>query len=155
MCRSLIYTETDLDRYCACRCPTTSYGTAFYNGHYYGPLTSYAKSQVVHAPGIPRTFPPPQRVSDPDMHHGTCVTHVPWCTPGSLTGGFLWSRWRGKRSRHSRRMHNPHIYVSGKRPIWGMTIYINVNCFRGSMIFVHTDKTDTRIIGVYGQIGNQ
>ena len=23
-------------------------------------------------------------VSDPDMHHGTCVTHVPWCMPGSL-----------------------------------------------------------------------
>ena len=24
-------------------------------------------------------------VSDPDMHHGTCVTHVPWCMSGSLT----------------------------------------------------------------------
>ena len=26
-------------------------------------------------------------VSDPNMHHGTCVTHVPWCMSGSLTGG--------------------------------------------------------------------
>ena len=26
-------------------------------------------------------------------------------------------RWRGKRSRHSRRMRNPQFYVSGKRPI--------------------------------------
>ena len=26
-------------------------------------------------------------VSDPGMHHGTCVTHVPWCMPGSLTRG--------------------------------------------------------------------
>ena len=26
-------------------------------------------------------------VSDPDMHHGTCVTHVPWCMSGSLTCG--------------------------------------------------------------------
>ena len=26
-------------------------------------------------------------VSDPGMHHGTCVTHVPWCMPGSLTCG--------------------------------------------------------------------
>ena len=26
-------------------------------------------------------------VSDPGMHHGTCVTHVPWCLPGSLTRG--------------------------------------------------------------------
>ena len=26
-------------------------------------------------------------VSDPGMHHGTCVTHVPWCMSGSLTSG--------------------------------------------------------------------
>ena len=26
-------------------------------------------------------------VSDLDMHHGTCVTHVPWCMSGSLTRG--------------------------------------------------------------------
>ena len=66
---------------------------------------------------MPGTFSPPPLVSDPDMHHGTCVTHVPWCMSGSLTCGFLWSRWRGKRSRHSRRMRNTHFYVSGKRPV--------------------------------------
>ena len=66
---------------------------------------------------MPRAFSPPPRVSDPDMHHNTCVTHVPWCMPGSLTSGFLWSWWRGKYSRHSRRMHNPQFYVSGKRPM--------------------------------------
>ena len=60
-------------------------------------------------------FPPPL-VSDPDMHQGTCVTHVPWCMPGSLTSDFLWSRWRGKCSRHSRRMRNWQVYVYGKRP---------------------------------------
>ena len=49
-----------------------------------------------HAPGMPGTFSPPQRVSDPDMHYDTCVTHVPWCMPGSLTSGFLWSLRRGK-----------------------------------------------------------
>ena len=27
------------------------------------------------------------RVSDPGMHHGTCVTHVPWCMSGLLTHG--------------------------------------------------------------------
>ena len=58
---------------------------------------------------------PPPRVSDPDMHHGTCVTHGPWCMPRSLTRGFLWSHWWGKRSRHSRRMRNPQNCVSGKR----------------------------------------
>ena len=26
-------------------------------------------------------------VSDPGMHHGTCVAHVPWCMSGSLTRG--------------------------------------------------------------------
>ena len=26
-------------------------------------------------------------VSDPGMHHGTCVTHVPWCMSGSLNPG--------------------------------------------------------------------
>ena len=28
------------------------------------------------------------------LHHGTCVTRVPWCMPGSLTSDFLWSRWQ-------------------------------------------------------------
>ena len=56
-------------------------------------------------------------VSNPDMHHGTCVTHVPWCMSGSLTCGG-----RGKRSRHSRRMRNPQFYISGKRPITPITL---------------------------------
>ena len=50
-------------------------------------------------------------VSDPGMHHGTCVTHVPWCMSGSLTRGG------GKRYRHSRCMRNLQFCVSGKRPI--------------------------------------
>ena len=53
--------------------------------------------RVAHAPGMPGTFSPPPRVSDPGMNQGTCVTHVPWCMPELLTSGFLWSRWLGKR----------------------------------------------------------
>ena len=83
----------------------------------YRPLARYVILRVAHAPGMPGTFPPPPRVSDPDMHHGTCVRHVPWCMPGSLTSGFIWSRGRGIRSRHSRRMRNPQFYVPGKRLI--------------------------------------
>ena len=60
---------------------------------------------------------PPPRISDPVMHRGTCVTHVPWCIPGSLNSGFIWSSWRGKRSRHFRRMCNLQCYVSSKRPM--------------------------------------
>ena len=88
---------------------------------------------VAHAPGMAGTFSPPPRVSDPDMHHGTCVTHVPWCMPGSLTSGFRWSRWRRKRPRHSRRMRNPQFSVSGQRPItqdpqsiWDRYIYTRI-----------------------------
>ena len=75
------------------------------------------KSRVAHAPGMPGTFYTPPRFSDPDMHHGTCVTHVPWCMPGSLTSGFLWSRWWGKRFRYSRRMRNPQFCVFVKMPM--------------------------------------
>ena len=78
--------------------------------------TPYA-TRVTHAPGMPGTFSPPPRVSDSDMHHNTWVTHVSWCRQGSLTSGFRWSRKRGKRSRHSRRMHNPQFCISGKRPL--------------------------------------
>ena len=51
---------------------------------------------------MPGTFSLPLPVNKPNMYHGTCVTHVPWCMPGSLTSGFFWSWWRGKRSWHSR-----------------------------------------------------
>ena len=57
-----------------------------------GPLARYVKLRVAHAPGMPGTFSLPLRVSDPDMQHGTCVMHVPWCMSGSLTSGFLGRR---------------------------------------------------------------
>ena len=79
------------------------------------PLTRYVKLRVALATRMPGTFSPPPRVSDPDMHHATCVAHVSWCMLGSLTSGFHWSRLREKHSRHSRRMLNPQFYVSGKR----------------------------------------
>ena len=93
--------------------------------------------RVVHALGMPGTFPPPQRVSVPDMHHGTCVTHVAWCMAGSLTSDSLWSRWRGKRSRHSRRMRNPQFCVSNKRPMANIStlflILIGTHSVNGSI----------------------
>ena len=68
-----------------------------YNTHpcpyFNGPLTRYVKLWVAHAPGMPGTFSSATRlhrrplVCDPDMYHGMCVTHVPWCMPGSLTRG--------------------------------------------------------------------
>ena len=85
-----------------------------------GGIIQWASCQIrkitgAHAPGMPGTFSPPPRVSD--MHHGTCVTHVPWCMQGSLTSGSFEVGGEGKRSRHSRCMRNPKFYVSGKRPM--------------------------------------
>ena len=98
-------------------CEATRDQSLFNIGSGNGRLTRYVKLRVAHAPGMPGPFSPPPRVSDPDMHHGMCMMHVPWCMSGSLTNGFLWSRCRGKLSRHSRRMRNPQSYVSGKRPM--------------------------------------
>ena len=47
---------------------------------------------VSHAPGMPGTFSPHRHqgkplVSDPGMHNGRCVTHMPWCMSWSLTRG--------------------------------------------------------------------
>ena len=81
------------------------------------PLTRCVRLRVAHAPRMPGTFSPLPRVSDPDMHHRTCVTHVPYCMSGSVTCGLLWSRWREKCSRHSWHMCIPQLYVSGKKPI--------------------------------------
>ena len=94
----------------------------FLRSNFNGPLARYVNLRVVHAPGMPGTFSPSPRVSDPYKHHGTCVAHVSWCMSGSLTRGFLLIQWRGKHSRHPRRMRKPQFYVLGKRPIvWTST----------------------------------
>ena len=81
-----------------------------------GPFARYVKLRVTHAPGMPGMFSPSSRVSDPDMQHGTCVTHVPWCMPESLTSDFLWSRWRGK-TFPAFPVHAHPQWASYKRPI--------------------------------------
>ena len=60
--------------------------------------------------------------------------HLLWCISGSLTGGFLWCRWWGKCSWHSRRRRNPKFYVSGKRPmtpLWSShpTVWWSLRCW--------------------------
>ena len=82
-----------------------------------GPLTRWVKLRVAPAPGMRGTFSPPptsketpswrSRNASRHVHHARAVMHVGIANP----------RWRGKRSRHSRRMRNPQFYVSGKRPI--------------------------------------
>ena len=50
-------------------------------------------------------------VSNPGMHHGTCVTHVTWCMSGSLTRGG------GGKFPAFPRMRNAQFYVFGNRPM--------------------------------------
>ena len=50
------------------------------------------------------------------MNHGRCVLHVPWCMPGSLTSGFLWSRRRGE-TLPAFPAHAQSCNVSCKRPM--------------------------------------
>ena len=50
-----------------------------------GLLTKNVKLRVVHAPGMSKTFSSPLRVSDPGMHHGTCVTVIRQEAHGNLT----------------------------------------------------------------------
>ena len=66
--------------------------------------------------------------SDPDMHHGTCVT-----------------RWRGKRSRHSRRMHNPQFYVFVKKPIDSHHKPGNL-CICIHVVYAFSDEMDINIL---------
>ena len=84
---------------------TAGNGAMSLGGH--GTLTRYVNLRVAHALGMPGTIAPLPRFSDLDMHHGTCVTHVPSFLSGSLTSGFLW-----KRSRHSWHMPNPYFFTS-------------------------------------------
>ena len=51
----------------------TVYQKAPWNGVFHGPLARYVKLRDGHAPGMPGTFSPAPRVSDPDIHHST------WC----------------------------------------------------------------------------
>ena len=98
----------------------------------HGPPARYVKLRVAHTPEIPGTFSPPPCVSDPDMHHGMC--------------GFVWSRWRGNRSRHSRWMRNPQFYVSGDRPMSSVSTWFALNCCRPPGIIPHQRKETTKDI---------
>ena len=87
------------------------------SGFPYGPLTRFVQLRVAHAPGMLRNVFPCHRlqrkplISNPGMHHGTCVTHVPWCMSGSLTCDG------GENVPGIQAHAQTQFYVSGKRPI--------------------------------------
>ena len=62
-------------------------------------------------------------VSDPDMHQGTCDARA------MMHVGIVNPRWRGKCSRHSRRMRNLQFFVSGKRPMTPLVSIMDSDLF--------------------------
>ena len=53
----------------------------------------YVQLRVTHAPGMPGKFSPPLRVSNPGMHHGTCVgdrENVPGIPGACATHNFTY-----------------------------------------------------------------
>ena len=92
-----------------------------------GSVARYVKLWVAYAPGMLGTFSSPARVRDPDMHHGTCVTHLPWCMPGSLASSFLWSQGGGGDVPGiPGACTTRNFYVSGKRPMMNHWVYIKL-----------------------------
>ena len=77
------------------------------------------------------------------MHHDTRVMHVPWCMPGLLTGGFLWIRWWGKRTRYSRRMHNSQFYAFGNMPMNSKKLTLGYACILQQHAHMYK-STDTK-----------
>ena len=82
-----------------------------------GSITLYVKLWFAHAPGLSGTcFPLPiskKTASKISLHAPRHVRDV----RAVMHVGIANPRWRGKRSRHSRRMHKSQFYVSGKRPM--------------------------------------
>ena len=64
-----------------------------YSGIWLVTWASYQIRKIVGCPCAGNVFPATdwlqrkQLLSDPGMHHGTCVMHVPWCRSGLLTRG--------------------------------------------------------------------
>ena len=78
----------------------------------HGPLTRYAKLRVTHAPGMPGTFSPPPRISDPDRNASRHVRHA----RAVMHGGIANLRFPLK-SMAGKAFPAFPAHVSGKRPM--------------------------------------
>ena len=72
-----------------------------------------------HAPGMPGTFSPSPQVSDPDMHHGTCVTQLPGIPGACATCNFTYlvrGPYLSLPPMESRCVRSNYIYI--KQGVW-------------------------------------
>ena len=75
------------------------------------------KLRGAHVPGMLATFSPPPTLKKTASKHSRYTSRHVRLARTVMHVGIAYPRWRGKHSRHSPRMRNPQIYVSGKRPM--------------------------------------
>ena len=82
----------------------------------YGPLTRYVKWRVAHALGMSETFSPAAEFK------GNRKLAIPACITARavMLVGIAYPRWRGKRSRHSRRMRTRNFTYLARGPLDGL-----------------------------------
>ena len=81
-----------------------------------GPLTRYVKLQVAHAPGMPGTFPPPPISKETNSQRSRHASRHVRDARAVMHVGIAHLRWRGKRSRHSRRMRTRNFTYLARGP---------------------------------------
>ena len=105
---------------CNCKCSVSKCLYYFQWCRSNGPLTRYVKLQVAHAPG---TFPP---VADFPVTAGKRSWHASRHVRDAravMHVGIAYLRWRGKRSRHSRRMRTRNFAYLARGP-WSLFFWI-------------------------------
>ena len=83
----------------------------------HGSLTRYTKLRFAHAPGMPGTISPPPTSKETASQRSRHAPRHVRDARAVMHFGIANPRWRGKHSRHSRRMRNSQFCVPGKRPI--------------------------------------
>ena len=99
---------------------------------------------VAHAPGMPGTFSAPLTTEETARQRSRHASRHVRDARAVIHVGIDNPRWRGKRSRHSRRMHNAPIYVSGKRPMQNRNYRPSHNITR--LRIGHTKATKSHIL---------
>ena len=79
------------------------------------PVRRNVKLWVAHVPGIPVTFPPPSTSKETASSRSRHASRHVRDARAVMHVGIANLRWRGKRSRHSRRMRNLQCYLSDRR----------------------------------------
>ena len=122
------------------------------NGRGNGPLTIYVKLRAAHTPRMPGTFSPPltskETASKRSLHASRHVRHA----RAGMHVGIVNQRWRGKRSRHSRR--NPQFYAPGKREAHAASNscprYLSTFSLKYSKLKYRSKKTKVYVSGIIG-----